>query len=295
MIRRLPHVDRVGIEERAAWLGARSIKTTAKAQGIRLAVSMVDLTTLEGQDTAGKVRQLCAKAVCPSPAYPEIPSAAAICVYPALVPVARDALAGTGVAVAAVATGFPAGQTSLAVKLRETEETVAAGADEIDMVISREAFLAGDDVRVIDEIARVKEACGEAHLKVIIETAELGSYDHVRHASMLAMEAGADFIKTSTGKASSGATPGVTLVMLEAVRDHAERTGRIVGVKAAGGVSTSKAALHRLVLVKETLGDDWLTPQRFRIGASSLLNDLLRQYAKLHDGRYARAEDFSIE
>lgn len=243
MIRRLPHVDHVGIEERAAWLGKRSIKTTAKQQGIRLAVSMVDLTTLEGADTAGKVRQLSAKAVCPSPECPEIPSVATICVYPAQVPVVHAALRGTGVKTAAVSTGFPAGQTSLDVKLRETEETVAAGADEIDMVISREAFLAGDDARVMEEIVRVKEACGDAHLKVIIETAELGSYDHVRHASMLAMEAGADFIKTSTGKAASGATPGVTLVMLEAVRDYVDRTGRIVGMKAAGGVSDRKSVV----------------------------------------------------
>src|SRR5436190_122141 len=295
MIRRLPHVDRVGIEERAARLGKRSIKTTAKAQGIRLAVSMIDLTTLEGQDTEGKVRQLCAKAVCPDPTRPEVPSVAAVCVYPALVPVVRAALRGSGVKTASVSTGFPAGQTSLDVKLRETEEAVAAGAEEIDMVISREAFLEGDDARVVEEIVRVKEVCGDAHLKVIIETAELGSYDHVRHASMLAMEAGADFIKTSTGKASSGATPGVTLVMLEAVRDYVQRTGRVVGMKVAGGVSTSKAALHRLVLVKETLGDDWLTPERFRIGASSLLNDLLMQYAKTQDGRYGRSEDFSKE
>jgi deoxyribose-phosphate aldolase len=295
MSRRLAHVDRVGIEERAAQLGARSIKTTAKQQGIRLAVSVLDLTTLEGADTAGKVRQLCAKAVCPAPTMPEIPSVAAICVYPSMVAVAREALAGTGVATASVATGFPAGQVSLAAKLRDTEDAVADGAEEIDMVISREAFLAGDDVRVMEEIVRVKEACGDAHLKVILETSELGSYDHVRHASMLAMEAGADFIKTSTGKAGAGATPGVCLVMLEAIRDHVERTGRIVGFKAAGGVSTSKAALHRLVIVKETLGDDWLTPDRFRIGASSVLNDLLMQYAKTDSGRYGRSEDFSRE
>jgi deoxyribose-phosphate aldolase len=256
---------------------------------------VLDLTTLEGADTAGKVRQLCAKAVCPAPAMPEIPSVAAICVYPALVTVAREALAGTGVLTASVATGFPAGQVSLDAKLRDTEDAVAAGAEEIDMVISREAFLAGDDARVMREVARIKEACGDAHLKVILETAELGSYDHVRHASMLAMEAGADFIKTSTGKAGSGATPGVCLVMLEAIRDHVERTGRIVGFKAAGGVSTSKAALHRLVIVKETLGDDWLTPDRFRIGASSVLNDLLMQYAKTESGRYGRSEDFSRE
>jgi deoxyribose-phosphate aldolase len=295
VIRRLPHVDRVGIEERAAVLGKRSIKTTAKQQGIRLAVSMVDLTTLEGADTAGKVRHLCAKAVCPAPTMPEVPSCAAVCVYPSLVGVARASLDGSGVKAASVATAFPSGQASLDVKLRDTEEAVAAGADEIDMVISREAFLAGDDHRVMEEIVRVKEACGDARLKVIIETAELGSYDHVRHASMISMEAGADFIKTSTGKAASGATPGVVLVMLEAIRDYAERSGRAVGMKAAGGVSSSKAALHRLVLVKETLGDDWLTPERFRIGASSLLNDLLMQYQKTQTGRYSRPEDFSKE
>ena len=194
-----------------------------------------------------------------------------------------------------MATGFPAGQVSLEAKLRDTADAIAAGADEIDMVISREAFLSGDDTRVMEEIVRVKDACGGLHLKVILETAELGSYDHVRHASMLAMEAGADFIKTSTGKASAGATPGVCLVMLEAVRDFADRTGRVVGFKAAGGVSTTKAALHRLVLVKETLGDDWLTPERLRIGASSVLNDLLMQYSKLQTGRYGRPEDFSRE
>ena len=283
------------MQERAAQLGKRSIKTTAKERGIRLAVSMLDLTTLEGADTAGKVRALCAKAVCPAPQLPEVPSVAAVCVYPSLVATARQALAGSGVATASVATGFPAGQVSLEAKLRDASDAVADGADEIDMVISREAFLAGDETRVMHEIARVKDVCGDAHLKVILETAELGSYDHVRHASMIAMEAGADFIKTSTGKASAGATPGVCLVMLEAIRDYAERTGRIVGFKAAGGVSNAKAALHRLVLVKETLGDEWLTPERLRIGASSLLNDLLMQYAKLDSGRYGRAEDFSRE
>ncbi len=295
MSRRLAHVDRVGVQERAAQLGRRSIKTTAKQQGIRIAVSVMDLTTLEGSDTVGKVRQLCAKAVCPAPSLPEIPSVAAVCVYPALVAVAREALAGTGVRTASVATGFPAGQVSLAAKLKDTVDAVQAGAQEVDMVISREAFLEGDDARVMREIEAVKEACGEAHLKVIIETAELGSYEHVRHASMLAMEAGADFIKTSTGKASSGATPEVCLVMLEAIRDYAQRSGRIVGFKAAGGVSNTKAALHRLVLVKETLGDEWLTPERLRIGASSALNDLLMQYAKTQTGRYARGEDFSLE
>ena len=295
MSRSLTPVNRVGVEERAAALGRRSIKTSAKRQGIRLAASMIDLTTLEGSDTPGKVRHLCAKAVCPDPARPEIPSCAAVCVYPSLVGVAAAALEGSGVAVASVATGFPAGQTSLKVKVDETREAVAAGATEIDMVISRDAYLRGDDKQVAREIEAVKEACGAAHLKVILETAELPTYAHVRHASELAIAAGADVIKTSTGKSTSGATPGVVLVMLEVVRDHFERTGQVIGVKAAGGVSTTKAAMHMLVLVKETLGYEWLTTDRFRIGASSLLNDLLLQYAKLDGGHYGRAEDFSKE
>ncbi len=295
MRRTLPGVDRVGVEERAARLGGRSIKTEAKAQGIRLAVSMIDLTTLEGSDTPGKVKHLCAKAVAPDPLRPEIPNCAAVCVYPNLVATARDAVAGSGVRVASVATGFPAGQTPLETRLVETRRAVADGATEIDMVISRAAYLSGDDALVAYEIEAVKEACGEAHLKVILETAELPSYDHVRHASQLAIDAGADWIKTSTGKSTAGATPGVVLVMLETVRAHHQRTGRVVGVKAAGGVSLAKRALHMLVLVKETLGDDWLTPSRFRIGASSVLNDLLMQYAKLDSGRYGRAEDFSYE
>ncbi len=295
MSRSLTPVSRVGVDERAAALGRRSIKQQAKREGIRIATSMIDLTTLEGSDTPGKVRHLCAKAVCPDPTRPEIPSVAAVCVYPALVPVARDALAGTGVNVASVSTGFPSGQTSLEVKLEETRDAVAAGAGEIDMVISREAYLSGDDKRVGREIEAVKAACGDAHLKVILETAELPTYAHVRHAAELAIAAGADYIKTSTGKAKTGATPGVVLVMLETVRDHAWRTGQIVGVKAAGGVSNTKQALHMLVLVKETLGDEWLTPDRFRIGASSVLNDLLMQYAKLDGGHYGRAEDFSKE
>lgn len=296
MSRVLPHVDRVGVDNRAAVLGKRSIKTDAKAQGIRLATSMVDLTTLEGQDTPGKVRQLCAKAVTPAPHRPEVPSCAAVCVYPAQVAVAAEALAGTGVAVASVATGFPSGQVDLELKVEETRRAVAAGATEIDMVISRDAYLRGDDARVVAEVEAVKEACGgDAHLKVILETAELGGYEHVRHAGQLAIAGGADVIKTSTGKVSPAATPGVVLVMLETVREHHRRTGRVVGVKAAGGVRTSKQALHLLVLVKETLGDDWLTPDRFRIGASSLLNDLLMQYEKLATGRYGRAEDFSLE
>jgi deoxyribose-phosphate aldolase len=295
MSRRLISVDRVGIDERAATLGKRSIKNEAKRQGILIATSMVDLTTLEGADTPGKVRHLAAKAVCPDASRPEIPSCAAVCVYPAQVATAVEALAGSGVGVASVATGFPAGQTSLEVKLLETREAVAAGATEIDMVISRDAYLSGDDRKVAYEIEQVKAACGDAHLKVILETVELPTYAHVRHASQLAIDAGADWIKTSTGKAKTGATPGVVLVMLETVRDHAWRTGEIIGVKPAGGVSTTKAALHMLVLVKETLGDEWLTSERFRFGASSLLNDLLLQYAKLDGGHYGRPEDFSKE
>jgi deoxyribose-phosphate aldolase len=295
MSRTLVPVSKVRVEERAATLGKRSIKNEAKRQGILLATSMIDLTTLEGSDTPGKVRHLCAKAVCPDAGRPEIPSVAAICVYPSLVGVAHEALHGTGVAVASVSTGFPSGQTSLGVKITETREAVAAGASEIDMVISRDAYLSGDDARVAHEIEAVKEACGDAHLKVILETSELPTYAHVRHASQLAIDAGADWIKTSTGKKPPGATPGVVLVMLETVRDHAWKTGQIIGVKAAGGVSTTKAAMHMLVLVKETLGDEALTPERFRIGASSLLNDLLMQYAKLDGGHYGRAEDFSKE
>jgi deoxyribose-phosphate aldolase len=289
--RRLVSVDRVGVDERAAWLGRRSIKTSAKREGIRLAVSMVDLTTLEGRDTPGKVHRLARKAVRP---HPELPSCAAVCVYPSLVGEARRAVDGSGVKVASVATGFPAGQVSLAAKLQDTRDAVEAGADEIDMVISREAYLAGDDARVVREVEAVKEACGAAHLKVILETAELPTYEHVRHAAQLAIQGGADVVKTSTGKASSGATPGVVLVLLEAVRDHLWRTGEVVGVKAAGGVGTTKQALHLLVMVKETLGDDWLTPDRFRIGASSLLDDLLLQFNKLEHGRYGRAEDVPV-
>jgi deoxyribose-phosphate aldolase len=294
-MRHLPAVDRVGVDRRAAALASRSIKAEAQAQAIRMAIGMIDLTTLEGQDTPGKVRQLAAKAVCPSPAHPEVPSCAALCVYPARVPEARDALAGTGVKVASVSTGFPAGQTSLELRLEETRDAVAAGAEEIDMVISREAYLTGDDARVVDEVEQVKAACGDAHLKVIVEAAELGGYEHLRHATDLAIHGGADVVKTSTGKVGAGATPGVTLVMLEAVRDHAWRTGRIVGVKAAGGVRTSKQAITLLVIVKETLGEEWLTPDRFRIGASSVLNDLLMQYEHGMTGRYARPDDFSVE
>jgi deoxyribose-phosphate aldolase len=291
--RTLPYVDRVGIQERVDALATRSIKGDAKREGLLLVISMLDLTTPEGADTPGKVRQLAAKAVTPSPAYPEVPSCAAVCVDPTMISVARDAVSGTGVFVASVATGSPAGQAPLATRLEEVRLAVADGADEIDMVISRDAYLSGDDARVADEIEQIRSACGDAYLKVILETAELGSYDHIRHASMLAMDAGADFIKTSTGKAAEGATPGVILVMLEAIRDYTQRTGRMVGMKPAGGVSTSEAALGVLVLAKETLGEEWMTPDWLRIGASSVLNDLLLQYAKTETGRYGRAEDFS--
>jgi deoxyribose-phosphate aldolase len=290
---RVPRVDAVGVEERAAALAKRSIKKEAKRAGIRLAISMIDLTTLEGKDSEGKVRQMCRKAVRPLPEDPTVGPCAAVCVYPAWVAVARDELAGTPVRVASVATGFPAGQVPLEVKLADTRRAVAAGADEIDMVIDRGAFLAGDVRRVYDEIVAVREACGAAHLKVILESGELLTYDNVRRAACLAIQAGADFIKTSTGKIQPAATPGVVLVMLEAIRDHYFETGRKVGMKPAGGLRTSKQALHLLVMVKETLGDAWLTPELFRIGASTLTNDLLMQLVKEETGRYQSADDFS--
>ena len=288
---RVPPVDQVGIEERAAALARRSIKTAAKRAGIRLAMSMIDLTTLEGKDSEGKVRQLCRKAIRPMPEDPGVPHVAAVCVYPNLVPTAKEALSGSGVRVASVATGFPAGLVPLPVKLEDARRAVSMGADEIDMVIDRGAFLSGEYARVADEIAAVKEASGPAHLKVILETGELETYDNVRRASDLAMAAGADFIKTSTGKVSPAATPSVVLVMLEAIRDHYLSTGRRVGMKPAGGIKTSKQALHLLVLVKETLGDAWLTPDLFRIGASTLANDLLMQLVKDSSGRY-QSEDY---
>ena len=284
----VPRVDAVGVEERAAALGKRSIKKSAKLAGIRLAISMIDLTTLEG-----KVLQMCRKALQPLPGDPSVGPVAAVCVYPNFVAVAKRALAGSTVKVASVATGFPAGQVPLAVKLDETRRAVEAGADEIDMVIDRGAFLAGELARVYDEIARVKAACGRAHLKVILETGELTTYDHVRRASWLAMQAGGDFIKTSTGKIQPAATPGVVLVMLEAIRDFFFATGRRIGMKPAGGVRTTKQALHLLVIVKETLGDAWLTPDLFRLGASTLTNDLLMQLVKEATGAYQSEDYFS--
>ena len=256
-------------------------------------MSMLDLTTLEGKDSEGKVRQLCRKAIRPLPEDPTVPHVAAICVYPNFVAIAKDALGTSGVKVASVATGFPAGQVPLPVKLDDTRRAVAAGADEIDMVIDRGAFLSGEYDRVTNEILAVKEACGAAHLKVILETGELETYDNVRRASDLAMAAGADFIKTSTGKVTPAATAPVVLVMLEAIRDHYLATGRRVGMKPAGGIKTSKQALHLLVLVKETLGDAWLTPDLFRIGASTLANDLLMQLAKESSGRYQNEDYFT--
>jgi len=291
----LPGVDQVGAEQRAAMLGTRSIKTTAKAWAIDLAIRMVDLTTLEGADTPGKIRALCAKGRRPDPADPTCPPVAAICVYPAMVPVAAEALARSGVHLASVATAFPSGQAPLDVKLADTKAAVKAGADEIDMVISRGAFLSGRYLDVYEEIAAVKQASGPAHLKVILETGELATYDNVRRASWLAMLAGADFIKTSTGKVQPAATLPVTLVMLEAVRDFRAATGRQVGVKPAGGIRTTKDAIKYLVLVNETAGEDWLDPDWFRLGASTLLNDLLMQRTKLATGRYSGPDYFTLD
>ena len=288
-----PPVDQVAVEERVAALAKRSIKKATKIAGLRLAVAMMDLTTLEGKDTPGKVRGLCQKALVPLDSDPSIGPCAAICVYPNFVAVAKAALAGSTVKVASVATSFPGGQSPLSVKLDDVRRAVEFGADEIDMVIDRGAMLAGDYAKVFDEIAATKEACAEAHLKVILETGELGSYDVVRRASEIAIAAGGDLIKTSTGKIQPAATPAVTLVMLETIRDHFYATGRKIGMKPAGGVRTAKQSLHYLVLVKETLGDAWLTPDLFRFGASALLNDVLMQLEKERTGNYQAAEDFS--
>ncbi|MFC3995383.1 deoxyribose-phosphate aldolase [Nocardiopsis sediminis] len=291
----LPGVDEVGARARAADLATRSIKTTAKAHAIDLAIRMVDLTTLEGADTPGKVRALCAKAAHPDPADPTAPRVAAVCVYSDLVAAAVEALEGTGVGVASVATAFPAGRAPLEAKLADTRRAVADGAAEIDMVIDRGAFLSGDYRKVHDEITAVKEACGPAHLKVILETGELATYDNVRRASWLAIRAGADFIKTSTGKVAPAATLPVTMVMLEAVRDHHAATGRRVGVKPAGGIRTTKDAVRNLVLVNEVAGPAWLDPGLFRLGASSLLNDLLMQRTKLGTGAYPGPDYFTLD
>lgn len=298
--RRSVTVDRVMADQRAASFQTRSIKAEAKLAGLKLAVSMVDLTTLEGKDSPEKVRSLCRKAVRPFERDEDLlgerlPSVAAVCVYPSLVAVAAEALAGSGVKVASVATGFPSGQYPLSVRLEDVRRAVEAGADEIDMVINRGAFLAGREAEVASEIAAVVEACGPAHLKVILETGELETYDHVRRASDLAIAniRPGDFIKTSTGKVTPAATMPITLVMLEAIRDEFVRTGRVIGMKPAGGIRASKQALHYLVMVKETLGDAWLSADRFRFGASTLLNDLLRQIVRLKTGVYPARHDFS--
>lgn len=296
---RLPGVDKVGADSRAAMLATRSIKTTSKARAIDLAISMVDLTTLEGADTPGKIRSLCAKALRPDPADASVPRVGAVCVYNDMVAVARnylDSIGGRELPVAAVSTAFPSGRASLEVKLQDTQDAISAGASEIDMVIDRGAFLSGRIGEVFEQIVRVKEVCGaRAHLKVILETGELVTYDNVRRASFLAMLAGADFIKTSTGKVTPAATAPVVLVMLEAVRDFHSMTGARIGVKPAGGIRTTKDAIRQLVLVNETAGPEWLTPALFRIGASSLLNDLLLQRIKLSTGHYSGANYVTVD
>jgi deoxyribose-phosphate aldolase len=288
-------VDQVGVELRVESLKRRSIKKASKLWALDLAIRMMDLTTLEGRDTPGKIRALCAKAIHPQPGDPSIPSVAAVCLYPSLIPEAKDALRGSSVRVASVATGFPSGQTFRGIKVAEVKEAVAAGADEIDMVIDRGSFLAGDYATVFDEVVEIKEACGDAHLKVILETGELGTFDQVRRASILAMAAGADFIKTSTGKIQPAATLPVTLVMLEAIRDFEKATGRAVGMKPAGGIRNAKEAVQYLVVLYETLGPRWMTPERFRFGASTLLNDVLMQIEKERTGRYQDPDHFTID
>jgi len=290
---RVPRVDEVGVNERVARFQSRSIKKSSKLEALKLVLSMIDLTTLEGQDTRGKVRQLCQKAIHLHDALPGLPHVAAVCVYPTMVGVARDALAGRDIRIASVATAFPSGQAPLNVKLEDTRIAVEQGANEIDMVISRGAFLSGEYGFVFDEIATIKEACGDAHLKVILETGELGTLDRVRRASVLAMHAGADFIKTSTGKIQPAATMQVTLVMLQAIRDYFHDTGRMVGMKPAGGISSAKLAVHYLVMLRETLGNAWMTPDWFRFGASSLANDVLMQLMKQTTGVYQSADYFS--
>ena len=288
-------VDAVAAEERAASLAKRSLKKESKVWGLRLAISMMDLTTLEGKDTRGKVFALCQKAMRPDPANADIPHVAAVCVYPSMIPFVKEALGKSGVHIASVATGFPSGQTYTSIKVEETRQAVAAGADEIDMVIDRGAFLSGNHQKVFDEVAAVKEACGPAHLKVILETGELANYDQVRKASLIAMFAGADFIKTSTGKVTVNATLPVTLVMLEAIRDFHHATGVKVGMKPAGGISNAKLALAYLVLLFETMGGEWMNPELFRLGASSLLNDVLMQLKKEQTGAYQSGDYFTID
>jgi deoxyribose-phosphate aldolase len=292
---RVPPVDKVGVEERVARFQTRSIKNESKVQGLKMALNMIDLTTLEGKDTPGKVRQMCYKAQHLHDVHPGLPTVAAVCVYPSMVRIAKNEVKGSGVKVASVSTAFPSGQASLDVKIRDTQFAVDEGADEIDMVISRGKFLSGDYNYVFDEIATIKEACGKARLKVILETGELATLDNVRLASDLAIHAGADFIKTSTGKIQPAATMQVTYTMLMAIRDHYDKTGIMVGMKPAGGISTSKLALHNLVMVKEILGSAWLTNEWFRFGASSLANDVLMQIMKSETGVYQSSDYFSID
>ena len=288
-------VDQVGAEERAAALSRRSIKKDSKLWALDLAIRCCDLTTLEGSDSPGKVRQLASKAMRPAPGDPSIPHVAALCIYPNLVPTAVEALRGSGVKVVSVATGFPSGQVPLELRLEEIERAIDAGADEIDIVISRGLFLAGDERSVFEEVASSKKAAGEAHVKAILEAGELGSYDRIRRAALVAMAAGADTIKTSTGKVSPASTLPTALVMAEAIRDFEEYGGRAVGLKVAGGIRTAKDAIRYLVIVHETLGDDWLTPDRFRIGASSLLNDLLMQIDFQRTGFYSDPDRYTLD
>jgi deoxyribose-phosphate aldolase len=290
-----PTIDQVGVVERAARFRTRSIKKEAKLQGLKMVLNMIDLTTLEGMDTAGKVKQLCYKAQHLHDSIEGLPTVAAVCVYPNFVGIAKSEVEGSGIKVASVATAFPSGNSSLPIKLEDVKLAVDQGADEIDMVISRGKFHAGELQYVYDEIAAVKEACGSARLKTILETGELGTLDNVRLASDIAIAAGADFIKTSTGKIKPAATMPVTLVMLEAIRSHHVKTGKMVGMKPAGGISNSKLALHYLIMVKETLGEAWLSNQWFRFGASSLANDVLMQIAKQQTGSYQSADYFSID
>lgn len=288
-----PVIDQVSVEERVARLNTRSIKKSAKVQGLKLALNMIDLTTLEGKDTAGKVKQMCYKAMHPHDELPGLPTVAAVCVYPTFVGLAKKELGNSGVKVASVATAFPSGQSTRQIKIEDTKFAVSEGADEVDMVISRGEFLAGNYNYVFDEIAEVKEACGKARLKVILETGELSTLDNVRRASEIAMRAGADFIKTSTGKIQPAATQPVTLVMLEAIRDYYYETGIMIGMKPAGGISTAKSALNYLVMVHETLGNAWMNNEWFRFGASSLANDILMQLAKEAKGVYQGGDYFS--
>jgi deoxyribose-phosphate aldolase len=286
-------IDQVGVEEKVSRLNKRSIKTESKMQALKLAMSMIDLTTLEGKDSEGKVIQLCRKAMMPYAAMPNLPKVAAVCVYPTMVRTAKKTLGDSGIYIASVASAFPSGLAPLKMRLEDTRYAVSEGADEIDMVISRGEFLKGNYSLIFDEVAAIKEACGDAHLKVILETGELYTYENVRKASDIAMYAGADFIKTSTGKISPAATQPVTLVMLEAIRDYFQETGRMVGMKPAGGIRKAKEALQYLVIVKETLGAAWLDPDWFRFGASSLANDLLMQIVKQETGVYQSGNYFS--